>query len=429
MKVTVDAVQVGTRKRELGDITSLAQSMNEVGLLNPITILPDRRLVAGYHRLQAAKSLGWQEIEANVVDLHTLDAELAEIDENLIRNELHWFDRDKQLARRKEIYEVLHPETKNGAKGGWHSNKTKDLENEIISFSRSFTNDTAKKTGQTPRKVELSIQRAKTFTEHDGEILKRADVKPTEATKLARKPEPEREAVIQALATGKAKNVKEAQAVAKREELVERAKLVDLPETIQLLCGNFLEAGASIAENSVDLVFTDPPYHDEHLGLWSDLGLFASRVLKPGGILLAYSGQVSLPSVLNALSEHLDYCWLLGQYHKGQHLDIWKYKIWNNWKPLVLFSKGRMTDHEWFIDAYDGVKGDKEAHEWAQGEDEAQYFIQKLTEVGALVVDPMCGSGPIVRMAHRFKRRAIGIERDQQRYEVALGGMSVLEVV
>jgi hypothetical protein len=423
MKFRIADIIVNERKRDLGDISSLARSIKDLGLLNPITLLQDGTLVAGYHRLSACKMLGWDEIEVNIVGLDTLHAELAEIDENLIRNELYWTERDDQLARRKEIYEALHPETKPGVAQAQAMNKVLGHDvNEII--SPTFTQDTASKTKQTPRTIELSIQRSKTFTPEQKEVLKRAEIPQTDATRLARLEAPVRQSVIEKIAESpKPIKVKEAITVVKREELAELAKTVMLPQTIQLLHGGFMEAGQQIDDNSVDLVFTDPPYHEEHLPLWSDLAFFAARVLKPGGILLAYSGQAFLPRVLNSLSEHLDYCWLLGQFHKGQHIQIWKYQLWNQWKPLVLFSKGKPAAHEWFIDAYDGVKGDKEAHEWAQGEDEAQYFIQKLTRPGELVVDPMCGSGSIVRMAHRFNRRSVGIEIDQDRYNVALGTM------
>jgi len=204
----------------------------------------------------------------------------------------------------------------------------------------------------------------------------------------------------------------------------EEAKQVILPQSLRLLHTDFRSSGhGTVSDASVDLLFTDPPYHGEHLHLWSDLASFAARVLKPGGVLLAYSGQVFLPDVLNRLMEHLDYCWLLGIQHTGGHIQIWKHTLWNDWKPLVMFSKGIPTNHEWFMDLYRGDKGDKDAHEWSQGEGEAAYFIEKLTKPGQFVLDPMCGSGTILRAAQKLGRHSLGMEVDEDRYTVALASM------
>lgn len=43
-----------------------------------------------------------------------IEALLAEIDENLIRSELSPAERALHTSRRKELYDAVHPETKNG---------------------------------------------------------------------------------------------------------------------------------------------------------------------------------------------------------------------------------------------------------------------------------------------------------------------------
>lgn len=422
-KVNIADIIIGDRKRELGDIQPLAKSISEIGLLNPIAILKDGTLVAGLHRLEACKLLKWTQIDVIVVDLNQLDAELAEIDENLIRNELHWFDRDKQLARRKEIYEIKHPETKHG-----NTTERAEVKRDNRALPPSFVADTASKTNYAPRTVQESIQRANTFTEDQGKVLKRAAIPQTDATKLARMEEPKREAVLQKLQEApKPIKLQAAITAVKREILIKQAESIVLPDTIRLLHGDFMQEGLKLSDSSVDMIFTDPPYHNEHLNVWNDLGTFASRVLKPGGILLSYSGQLFLPQVLASLGEHLDYCWLIGIAHTGGHIQIWKHMLWNDWKPIVMFSKGEPLAHEWFMDLYRGDKNDKQHHEWSQGESEASYFIEKLTKPGQLVVDPMCGSGTILQAAHKLKRRTYGIEVDKSRYDLALGNMKELQ--
>ena len=116
MLISISEITVNSGRRETapGAVKELADSIAEVGLLNPITVDCGHTLIAGLHRLEAAKLLGWTEIECTVRGLEGLQAELAEIDENVVRADLSPVDFGDLLMRRKEIYEMLHPETKNG---------------------------------------------------------------------------------------------------------------------------------------------------------------------------------------------------------------------------------------------------------------------------------------------------------------------------
>src|SRR5690242_18225091 len=56
----LDSIIVGIRHRkDTGDIDALMRSIEEVGLLQPITITPDGILVCGWRRLEAIRRLGW----------------------------------------------------------------------------------------------------------------------------------------------------------------------------------------------------------------------------------------------------------------------------------------------------------------------------------------------------------------------------------
>ena len=67
--VRIDWVQVASRHRkDLRDLTGLINSIEDVGVINPITVTPDGRLIAGQRRLEACRKLGWDSIPARVVD-------------------------------------------------------------------------------------------------------------------------------------------------------------------------------------------------------------------------------------------------------------------------------------------------------------------------------------------------------------------------
>jgi len=94
------------RLREPRDHSGLAQSMGEVGLLQPITVTEANVLVAGRHRLEAARSLGWKTIPAFVVEDDDLENRLREIDENLKRLDLTVWEQSKHAEERERVLEA-----------------------------------------------------------------------------------------------------------------------------------------------------------------------------------------------------------------------------------------------------------------------------------------------------------------------------------
>lgn len=87
----VASIRVGARfRQDLGDLEELCDSIQKLGLLQPITITPDGVLVCGARRLAAVKHLGWERVKVWIVSnistrLHEL---LAERDENAVRKPL-----------------------------------------------------------------------------------------------------------------------------------------------------------------------------------------------------------------------------------------------------------------------------------------------------------------------------------------------------
>ncbi len=210
MLVPISEIKINAGRREADPegVQELVDSISKVGLLNPITIDREHTLIAGLHRLEAAKLLGWTEIECNVSSLEGLLAELAEVDENVVRKGLSAVEYSDLLLRRKEIYEALHPETKNG--GDQKSEKIRTSKCRSDSM-KSFVQDTAEKLGVGRRTVERQIQTAKNLTTEAKDIIRDTGTKITkkDALKLSRlEPEQQRDAASQ-LAAGEIKSMGE----------------------------------------------------------------------------------------------------------------------------------------------------------------------------------------------------------------------------
>lgn len=105
-------IEVPSRLRavDTSRVKALAESIAAIGLQQPITLwaVPDGpfQLVAGAHRLEACRSLGWEEIDAVFTDADEIDRQIWEIDENLMRSELTPTQQAEHLAKRKELWEA-----------------------------------------------------------------------------------------------------------------------------------------------------------------------------------------------------------------------------------------------------------------------------------------------------------------------------------
>ena len=177
--------------------------------------------------------------------------------------------------------------------------------------------------------------------------------------------------------------------------------------------GDFREVLKDVS--GVSLVLTDPPYPKDSLPLWSDLAEWASTALADDGLLVAYSGQLYLPDVLNRCSEHLRYWWCGAVAHKGSGnltpLSHPVRKVINQWKPLVMFYKpGGCGFERTFHDLVTGVGPEKDHHNWQQPVAEAAAIVEMFTKNGELVVDPFAGSGGFCKAANDLGRTAIGAE-------------------
>jgi ParB/RepB/Spo0J family partition protein len=172
--IPIDSIHVGERLRPLDEkaVQGLMDSIRDLGLLNPINVTENPggdlpyRLSAGGHRREACKRLGWKEITATVSMLTGPLAELIEVDENLMQTALTLAERAIFTARRKQLYEAIHPETAAGAAQGEGKKRSLDDDgtgrhdgDEIPNQTPTFSEDTSQKTGRSKRSTERDSER------------------------------------------------------------------------------------------------------------------------------------------------------------------------------------------------------------------------------------------------------------------------------
>jgi SAM-dependent methyltransferase len=119
-----------------------------------------------------------------------------------------------------------------------------------------------------------------------------------------------------------------------------RKAILEAPVDPEILPGIYVEdfytGSDRIADDSVDLIFTDPPYDKDSVSLYRKAAQVAARILKPGGSFVAYSGQKYLPEVYGLIN-HPAYSVILGQ-------DV---TAWFFGGYLLQFSGTGPHDSEW----------------------------------------------------------------------------------
>lgn len=258
----LDAIDVSARLRPVDPdyVQALAASMSEGGQINPIRVRPTAdggnrvQLVAGAHRLEAARLLGWSEIEATQRNLTDAEARIEEIDENVFRQELNALDLAVSLAERKLLYEEARPEAAHGK-----AKKPKTEKGKVANFAtfQSFAKDAARKTGLGERSIRDYVALVRALGPATIAAL-RATPLADNAAQLkavaAAKPE-ERDAIVAALSDGRASNVaraREAAGFIKRPD-PERAALDAFMAAMARLDLKQLKARLSILADTIRL--------------------------------------------------------------------------------------------------------------------------------------------------------------------------------
>lgn len=235
------------------NVRRIADSMQEVGLINPITVREQDGtgywLIAGLHRLEAARLLKWDAIAAIVISADAVKARLAEIDENLMRGELTPAERAIHIAERKALYEAEHPETQHGKAPGSPDGKGKVAKFATLGATR-FTADTAKRTGISERAVQLDATRAKRIPKL-ASVARTSLDKGDELDALAKLPTAKQDELIERAAAGEKVSAKPV------------AKQIARAEKEQALADKTAAASVALGSRLYGLIYADPPWRFE----------------------------------------------------------------------------------------------------------------------------------------------------------------------
>lgn len=406
MLIKIDDINIGERfRQDLGDISSLARSIKDRGLLHPIVVikLPNERyqIVCGERRLAAIIDNGETEIEARIINISESARREAEVDENNIRKD---FNLEEIVKIDADFRKELEAAAKKRQEAGGVSE----------TFAR----------GKSSTKIAALVGKSDRQLEKIRFLKGAAMVNPT-----LYKPLWDR-----ANKTDKVdKFYRKARQISRLEEArkkaIGRVSPANKNTRYELICGDFREKGQAFLDNSFDAVWTDPPYAEEFLYLAEPLGLLSWRVLRPGSSLF-----VIFPSPGKSYLYYLDAIRKCGfQFvqeipiiHSGGIDRLHEYRILAYKKPLMWFYKpdenGKMTiyrDTKNVIYSEAPDKDEKRDFEWLQSPIEVKHTLGAVTAPSMRVLDPLMGEGTTGIGALELGLYFTGIDLNQERCDKA----------
>ena len=388
------------------DYKSLKQSIKENGLYMPLIVNQDMILLDGHHRYSACVELGVEpQVEVRFTD--PLSEKLFVIHANLKRRQMTSAQKMEMGYTIKPIYEEL--AKRNSLFNVKHANTNSDNRNENVGSSGS-----SEPIGRVNEAIAKEVGLSRATYQRGETLLKNAPEIWNDQIKAGK------------LTINRAYNIHKKDV--RKEELSRSAEAGVVPENIRLLEGDFVEKSTKefIPNNSVDLIFTDPPIRMDAIPLYKDLATIASRVLKDGGSLVTYAGHCMIPTIIHIMENAgLTFWWPIAIKLSGQNARAYHRGVSIKWKPLLWFVKGQKKNAIDFVSDYIESKApEKVLHEWEQSSIEAEHIISRLTVENQLVFDPMMGSGTTGIAALRLNRKFIGIELDKEKFEIARNRMS-----
>ena len=215
-----------------------------------------------------------------------------------------------------------------------------------------------------------------------------------------------------------------------------------------------------IADDTVDLVVTDPPYNlgnfmknrdtnlkkmrDNFFGAagWDDMEFLeweksmnkffasAARVVKPGGAMIVFMAIIKVETVIKLAEKHGFYYKTTGIWHKTNPMprnmnlhfvnstEAWIYFTYK--KKTGTFNNGGALLHD-FVETAVASNGERNygKHPTQKPECLMQHFVEILSNPGDVVLDPFMGSGTTGVVSKKTGRSVIGVELNEEYFKIA----------
>lgn len=216
---------------------------------------------------------------------------------------------------------------------------------------------------------------------------------------------------------------------------------IDLTKKLNLIQGDCLEVLKQLPDKSIDLILTDPPYNidfkpqrgtfDKILNdsmQWDEFDKFMQpilnelyRVLKDNSVAFIFTGFSSSSSAFYKYATEAGFnikcqiVWVknnfgIGYHFRPQHEDIWACFKGNPKIPIKAISS---------VQFFDKVNGVDLVHSCEKPVPLLEKLLKQYTDQDCLILDCFMGSGSTGVASLKNQRKFIGIELDQNYFNIA----------
>lgn len=375
----------------------LLASIKTHGITTPLILNKSNVVLAGHHRLKAAKQLNLKHVPVIRANHKNKNEEmLCVLNDNLAR-------RNITNVERYQIYKNIKPALEKMA----HENMKKGGKGCSVEQTLNSSRDAAEQAGITPSQAR-----------------KLAIIEKYGGTTVLKKIQNDRASIAKSYNCIKSQNDRNA-SIKALEKYANTCKKKGIKNCH---VHNYRFQESKIPDESVDLIITDPPYVQEFLHETDSLFKFASKKLKNNGFLVTYYGQVHLDTLFECSAPHrnIRYYWLITEFNKHHTAIVHSRNITCGYMPIVVFQKLSSNQNkckpttQLLYDVVSQAKKEKTYHDWQKSEQTSRKLIQHFMRdaVGNTVCDPFAGSGTNVIASLKLGYDAIGYETDKETYKI-----------
>lgn len=420
-RVAIHDIIVGERyRKDLGDLGPLKQSIAEIGLLHPVVVDGDHRLLVGGRRLEACKQLGMLTIPAIVAEsLSDLRRRVvAERDENVCREP---FRPSEMVALGRMIEEFQRPIAEAahaaGVKDGGRPPKNSGGTSPRVSKPRDESKRTSSVAAAACGVDRRTYEKAKAVAEAAAESPKEFGdlVELMDRTGKVNKAYSE---------LRKAKKKAEREEAKKKVEAVTgvRADERCRPGDVWILGGHVLFCGDTSSEAFRELVadrvrglaalaFADPPYganvegYDDSAFYWQH-----DYLAELSDVVVVTPGIVSIFELARRTA--MPYRWSLSAWiSNGMTRGAVGF---GNWMYAAVFSSGSVfrQSQDFAKVTISNAEADDTDHPTRKPTEYVQWIVETFSKPSEWVIDPFLGSGQTLMVCEASGRRCVGGELD-----------------